>query len=631
MRLLRLAVCVLFLVGALVAQTTPPSSSESNLPDPNQKPENPLQDAVKPTEEEQRRVEQRQRDAAFEGATAGKQDQFIGEIRLMTRNTDLHGDKTRSFRDEGENNLAEINLFSDNRFQVTRRVQTLMMYRGTDDSSIDPEHNSIQKGYVRFFGPRDEYIFGDTLVNFSRLSFNQNIKGASAAWKLGETWKLNVVSGIFIDRWGSLYNEELLSRPFRAWVNGVRLENRPTRDLTWGVNFSSSNDADGSRPFEPFGTGIWPADNRMSTFDLKWQAANGLRFDGEFGYSSTDFDTRGGLGHQGDLGGRAEASWRYKRLSLRGSYLRYEPEFVSINARQLSDLQDMMARASYELTDWLIVDGLIRRTNDDLENQKPYERRLLGPEARLTFHDLPFYRRMTIDVGYRHRDIEGIAPAPIDCLTPTTRPATTICVDRYVRMPFIELNLPVKTTYFGFGYERRGAVDRIDPVRFRDPLVPGPSEDLPGGNSNTDRYFASLRGMYSVGGWHVNPNLRFEIERGNLLPGFGVCRFCDSNRLGSATLWAEAPRWFIFEAAYRNTTATTSAIDVDPITFLVLTSASGYHRPQYRGAMTYKVRNDENVQFILHFERNNNFYVTSPDYDERVYGLTFVYKFGKRG
>jgi hypothetical protein len=37
------------------------------------------------------------------------------------------------------------------------------------------------------------------------------------------------------------------------------------------------------------------------------------------------------------------------------------------------------------------------------------------------------------------------------------------------------------------------------------------------------------------------------------------------------------------------------------------------------------------VLFIFSFERNSNFYLNSPNFDERVSGLTFVYKFGRHG
>jgi hypothetical protein len=47
--------------------------------------------------------------------------------------------------------------------------------------------------------------------------------------------------------------------------------------------------------------------------------------------------------------------------------------------------------------------------------------------------------------------------------------------------------------------------------------------------------------------------------------------------------------------------------------------------------MTYKIRNDENTRFIFAFERNNNFFFTSPDFDERIWSGSIVYRFGKRG
>lgn len=58
---------------------------------------------------------------------------------------------------------------------------------------------------------------------------------------------------------------------------------------------------------------------------------------------------------------------------------------------------------------------------------------------------------------------------------------------------------------------------------------------------------------------------------------------------------------------------------------------TGYSRPSYRAQVTYKFRNDENILMIASFERNNNFYFNSPNFDERMSGLSFVYKFGKCG
>ena len=137
-------------------------------------------------------------------------------MRLMTRHSELNSGSSqglaRSFHNQGENDLAEFNFFLDKKFFSTgHRFQFLTMYRGTDDSSIDPERNSIQKGYVRIYGPRDEYIFGDALVNYSRLTMNQNIKGVSASWKLAKKWKLSATGGVFIDRWGSLFKDQLLN------------------------------------------------------------------------------------------------------------------------------------------------------------------------------------------------------------------------------------------------------------------------------------------------------------------------------------------------------------------------------------------------------------------------------------
>lgn len=683
LRALQSVLSVVLLASGVMAQgisSSAATSGSQNPSDPDQPPVNPLSEPQKPTEAEQNKPKAANFDIGDRGSSS--EDQQLGELRLTTRWTEVGGDPTRSFRVSQheinrqcvaapvapgtigtpipgcivarQNNIAEFNYFVDRRFLGTRRYQLLSMYRGTEDASVDPEHNSLQKAYVRIFGPRDEYIFGDALVNFSRLSFNQNIKGAHLTSKIGENWKASVAAGIFIDRYGSLY-KDLLGRPYMANVAGARVERKVFNpESTLGFNMSSSRDRIASLSLFNTTTGLpllagespQPASNEVVSFDLRLLTRIGFRMDAEFAYSSTDFDTRFSTGSfdgcltacdtrspqsqlnrtQGDWGGRLESSYRYKKLSVRSSYVRYQPNFASINARQISDLQDWVIRTSYEMTEWLTVDGAVRRSNDDLKNQKTFQTTLWGPEARFIFHDLPFYKRGVFEVGYRHRDVS----------------TTDGSASRFVRTPFAELTVPIKQTYFSVGYERRQAQD------LRDARL----------TSNTDRFYLGLRGIYPFGSWEINPSLRWELERQSHRPG--QCAFpvfpagvvapadqpCnlpgdpllvrDSNRLGSATIFVEAPRWFILEGAFRASTATLNALtetrDLNNLPVVPYPQGpTGFSRPSYRGALSYKIKNDENMVFTFSFERNNNFYFTSPNYDERIWAGSLLYRFGRRG
>jgi len=602
------------------AQSTGSSDQTSPPPpqNPQQAPQSPLQEQPTGIAAEQQAQTQAQRTgqlSQFENSGIG-QDQSLGELRLMGRYTEVGGDQTRSFRDPGFNDLAEFNYFMDRRFGVTRRMQSLVMLRATNDYSIDPEHDSLQKAYVRIYGPKDEYVFGDALVNYSRLVFNQNIKGASGSWMLGDKWKFGMVGGIFIDRWGSLY-KDIPGQPYMAVVSGTRLQYSFTRDIVAGLNASTSYDITSTLPAAPPGTAPLPAKNAIGSATLTITKRN-FRLDSEFAYAGTDFDRRDAtglcpvdqngitvnqpcdsrlpqvnLGYQTDWGGRAEAQYRWKRLMFRGSYVRFQPNFASINARQVADLQDALARVSLEATGWLTVDGTFRRSNNDLRNQLPFETIQRQPEGRLIFHDLSFFRRAVLEMGYRERFVNS----------------TDNSVDRYVRMPYAEINVPISSTFLTFGYERRQAVDLV----------------MQSQTSNTNRYYAGLRGVYDWRGWHINPSLRFELERQSQRPelddpaAFDPLRLdYNSNRLGTVSLLVEPPKWFIVELAFRDSSAT-------------IYGPSGYSRPAYRAQVTYKINNDENLLLIATFERNNNFYYTTPNFDERVSGLTFVWKFGKTG
>ena len=666
MRLLAVLWCSMVLLATTLAQNPPPpSSSDTGQP---QQPQNPLQ--TQPATQPEQPPKPSASTFELGNAAGSGQDQELGEVRLMTRYTQLNGDTTKSFYVPGENDLAEFNYFYDHGFLGTRRLQFLTMFRATDDKSIDPEHNSLQKGFLRIYGPRDEYIIGDTLVNFSLLSFNQNIRGADTSWKLGDSWKLTTVGGVFIDRWGSIWNYNILGRPYLATVAGSRLEYKPNKRATLGFNFSYSKDNVGTLPPAVLGTPPEPAENKVGSVDLKLQFPWGLRMNAEYAYSFTDFDLRPGvlpclsnvppcdtrmpepgIGTQGDWGGRAEATYRWHKLTLRGSFVRYEPNFASMNARQINDLQDGIFRATYDLTHFLTLDGTVRRSNNNLRGQLTtptpgcvatlglvpctptgYETVLWGPEMHFILHDLGFYRRAALEFGYRDREVRGTRPTPATCIA--NEPATTTCLSQFVRMPFAELTAPYHRTYATLGYELRHMVDNTDPTQ----------------SAQIHRVYAALRGLYELGGWHINPNFRFELERqGHVSPCISgvpnsncflladrltqcdptnLSSTCylqayDSNRLDTAAILVEAPRWFIMEAGYRATTAT-------------IYGPSGYNRPSYRAALTYKLRNDENTVFIFSFYRANYFYLTPAnltpitDYDERQFGMSFVYKFGKR-
>lgn len=634
-----LAVLAAMAVQFSLAQsnTTSGQGQQQTNSSSQQQPTSPLQDQPTGIAAEQQAQQQAQKSgqaSQFETPAPAQQDQSLGEIRMMTRYTQINGDQTRSFLDPGSNNLAEFNYFMDRRFLVTHRVQTLSMFRATDDYSIDPEKDSIQKGYVRIYSPKDEYIFGDALVNYSRLTFNQNIKGVSTSWLLGSHWKLSMVGGIFIDRWGSLY-KDLPTRPYMSRVAGSRLAFSPSRDFTLGWNFSASDDILSSLPYAPLGSVPEPASNRIGSMDFKLQKKN-LRVIGEYGYSVTDFDSRGAgapcsttdpngnlisipcdtrtpqpnVGYQGDWGAQVEASYRLHRLNLRASYVRFQPNFASINARQIADLEDILFRPGYDFTDWLSIDGTMRYSGNDLKNQLPYKTTLWGPEARVLLHDLSFYRRAVLEMGYRDRIVSSG--------NYTTAPtATTGTVDSYVRGPYAELTIPVSTTFMTIGYERRNLVDKV----------------LASNSSNTNRYYAGLRGVYDFGGWHINPSFRWELERQSQRPFLDYNPIVDqleydSNRLDTVSLVIEPPKWFIIEGGFRAATATITAATTDvPAVFY----PNGYSRPSYRAQLTYKIRNDENTLVIFTFERNNNFYYTSPNFDERMMGVTLVWKFGKRG
>jgi hypothetical protein len=736
----RLVISAILLTPLVCAQTpgstnTPPGSQDPSQQGSNtQPPQSPLSQQPTSTIQQQEADQQKQKQSntTFDTSSVSNtsEDVQLGEIRIFERYSEANGDPTKSFRvdphtidkqcfDFSRDPIThviipgprvfqkpcevgafyqqyEFNYFMDRsigNFWAGHRFQLLAQYRGTSDFSIDPERNSLQKGYIRLFSTRDEIIVGDALVNYSRLSFNQNVKGVAISYLLNDDWKVSATGGVFIDRYGSLYKpfSALPGRPYMATVFGGRIERKVNRTSTIGLNFSSSVDQTQTLPqfqFDPKtflpvidpitllpipianGTAPIPISNQLVSVDSKLNFKNGLRVDGEFAYSFTDFDRRGCIDpltkvlcvtstldprtpqtafttKQGDWAGRIEGSYRIHKFSMRASFIRYQPNFASQNARQISDLQDWMLRASYDLTNWLAVDGTVRRSNNDLNKQlsKPlpggtqgYETILWGPEMKFIFHDLPFYKRATIEAGFRDRNTSS----------------TFGIVNRNVRIPYTEFTIPVQRAFVTLGYERRQVQDRVDARQ----------------TSNTDRVYAGLRGIFELGKWQVTPAFRYELERqsnrpalcttATPIPAPPAVPLCGtvpnvppgdtsyqtkeytSNRLGSAALYIEAPKWFIFEGQFRANSATITAMN--PRNVIVVVSGiptnfvtfdqvpSGYSRPTYKASLTYKINNDENFLFNFSLERNSYFFFQNPtaNYDERIWQGGIIYRFGRK-
>jgi len=419
------------------------------------------------------------------------------------------------------------------------------------------------------------------------------VKGFSGAWGLGERWKFSTIAGVYIDRWGSLYKDssEFPGRPYTAFVAGARLEYKPWKEGSIGLNFSSSHDIESSLTTAPAGTAPLPQENQVGSVDVKYRHKK-FSIDAEAAGTGSIADLRTSQGYDSDWGARVESSYKWKRLAFRGSYVRYEPGFVSVNARQISDLQDWAFRVSLDITNQITIDGTARRSNNNLRSQLPFETRVWGPEGRISFHDMPFYRRMVIDLGWRQR------------LNSTSDNS----VDSSIRIPYVEVSIPYRTTFFTIGFERRQTLDSVNPSQ----------------TSVSNRPYASLRAIWDIHGWHVNPSFRYELERVSQRPGLALnppdpLLQYDSNRLGTASLLIESPKYFIAELAFRDSSAT-------------IYGPSGFSRPSYKAQLTYKVRNDENTTLVFFFERNSNFYfLPSPDYDERIFGGMLVWKFGHRG
>ena len=87
------------------------------------------------------------------GAVAGE---WFMEWSYSVNNTDVRGNRDRSFLHEGVNNLAEYTFLHKRPIWDIRKLEAMGLFRYTDDPRIDPEVNSVQRTYLRLSGPTFE-------------------------------------------------------------------------------------------------------------------------------------------------------------------------------------------------------------------------------------------------------------------------------------------------------------------------------------------------------------------------------------------------------------------------------------------------------------------------------------------
>src|SRR6266478_1765337 len=250
---------------------TPPAnahSSEARPSDDAKQPTTAGSDEAKPSSEKKNAPSPDPMPARAQGETprtpppAIEPGQMYFELRYTVDGTDIQGNNPeRSFLHPGINHTAEFSFFTSEPMGDQHRLEILGVGRYTNNPQVDPERNSLQRAYVRLQGPSFEANLGDALVNFSRLSFNQNVKGLTVSQKLLPRLKVIGTVGFFVDRWGSLYRQYSVFRdltgppnplspgkPYTRFVAGTRVEQKIGRGNWVAMNWSHGKDLQQSLP-----------------------------------------------------------------------------------------------------------------------------------------------------------------------------------------------------------------------------------------------------------------------------------------------------------------------------------------------------------------------------------------------
>jgi len=613
-----MAVC--YLAAVLTAQTPPTTPPGSSSPiSPSQAPGSTLPGQTAPGTTAPGQ-------AALPGARqpgsalpSGGEDQLFIELKLNYNFTQINpptlgpdGRPLESFLTPGDNVTTDLTVFDDHKYG-DGRIQMLGIFRTTNDPRVDPEQNSFQRGYFRYYNAQTEINLGDYLVNYSRFSFNENIKGLSYVHKFGKKYKFSANAGVFTDRWGSIFKDYIVGQPFTRFVAGFRFEDKLAPNKIIGLNFSEGHDLAGSiRP--DLVNGLVGVNNQLVSVDSKLDFGRKFSTDGEFAFSLSNPDIEHLHVEVGDWAARFDTRYRSGPFFLKTSYTRMEPNFLSVNARQLADLQDAGFNIGSDLGNHATLEGSFRYTNNDLRHQVAAGPTIFKvPEVKMSFRQLPHLGRAIFDAGYRERRQTGpFLDTPFNTGT-----------SKNVRIPYADVSMPISTTLFTIGYEHRFNNDYRDSTQ----------------TTNVNRVSFSIRSILDLKGWQFSPLFRYEIEREYFVSAAGT----NDNRNIQGIMYIEAPKYFLAEAIYRQVGAslftqciTAAAMQCGSFTSQPVGSSvllgSGFARPQYRFAVTYKFKNSDSRELVLSLDRNSNYYgyaSSSTNFDERIFALTLLWRYKK--
>jgi hypothetical protein len=540
--------------------------------------------------------------------------QMYFELRYTGDNTDIQGNRERSFLHPGINHTAEFSFFTNEPMGDQHRLEILGVGRYTNNPQVDPQRNSLQRAYVRLQGPSFEVNLGDALVNFSRLSFNQNVKGLTVSKKMLPRFKVTGTVGFFIDRWASLYRNYTYflpfeinpptpiipsvntpDKPYSRFVAGTRVEQQFGHANWLAANWSHGKDLQQSLPdatlacldpisgviiIRPISSGCLSGESEVAGFRRPFpEAVNNdvVSADTNLESAAWHFGFRGEFAYSWSSGGMPPVGANSTNFACAP----VAPVFggAVLDSRCFSG----------QVGDWagrLEAHERIKRLTLRTDYTR-FEPNFFSSNARqirdlqdfTVRGELELTRNVSMVGSWRRsndnlngqRNFTNVVRAPEGRLVfrdvPFRRmslemgyrerdldtPGTPGPLDlqkRSNRIPFLTLLVPVGHSNFTFDYEHRHERNAVTPQL----------------STDTDRFAVGYRGRYSWNRWEFSPTGRFELERLDkstplnaalaptditlLFPADFFAAF-DTNRSIQAGFLLDTPRYLRLEGNYK--------------------------------------------------------------------------------
>ena len=350
-----------------------------------------------------------------------------------------------------------------------------IIYRSTDDRTVDLEDFSVERMYFGLKGNAKEILMGDFYSNFSEYSLGNALKGTKLTFGDEKSHRLIIVGGIDTTKWEDLWETRWDDSASRRYVWGSRLENNFLNNkLAINFNYGGARD---DIAFVPISTN--PMLVNVFSFDGKYDITSFLIAKSEIAQSFTDENVRTDeTKTKSDRAYKVGLDLNLKDYTLSSLYSRIGNHFNTTGGFSTQDLETLNFDGLWFLPRRIKFTHYLHTNRDNLEKTKFTTTNQLNPGGKFS---VPLPKDINLDFGADLRK----------------RFSTDKTVNDKTYTYTANLSRDFNIFYSSLGYTKTIVESRVNAAQ----------------EHNTDTYSLGLDGSFNIKGAKLNWNFAQDLMR----------------------------------------------------------------------------------------------------------------------